>query len=388
MSQKMYTFAILGALLALPAFADPPSDAELQAHRAAESARASAETARESAQAAREKAETARADAQHELEQMRGQMRELSRKMADLSQRMGDVGPRDYAYRYLGDPDRGMIGLVLAPDKDGLRVQAVTPGGPADKAGVRDGDVLLAIDGKKLAGDDAARDTLHDLKIGQHVKLVVAHEGKSRDIALKAERREPADFAYAFGDLHDLAKLGASGWVANDVDGKVRKQVEIAMRRAGDATARAGDRVRFALDNLNFSTPWWGLNLASLNPDLGGYFGTDQGVLVLSADADSFKGLKSGDIVQDVAGHKVTRPEDALRLLREAPTGSEVKVQVLRQRKPLLLSLKTPSFKAIFVPPPPPAPAPPAPPAMPAPPAVPAPAPPPPPPPPDDDEMI
>ena len=58
-----------------------------------------------------------------------------------------------------------MIGLVLAPDKNGLRVDAVTPGGPADKAGVRDGDVLTAIDGKKLAGKDTG-DALRDLKVG------------------------------------------------------------------------------------------------------------------------------------------------------------------------------------------------------------------------------
>ncbi len=112
-----------------------------------------------------------------------------------------------------------------------------------------------------------------------------------------------------------------------------------------------------------------GLNLAALNPDLGGYFGTDKGVLVLSADADTYKGLKSGDVLQDVSGHAVNRPEDALRLLRDAPAGSEVKMQVLRQRKPLTLSLKAPEFKGIFVPPPP---APPVPPAMPAPPAPPA----------------
>jgi hypothetical protein len=129
--------------------------------------------------------------------------------------------------------------------------------------------------------------------------------------------------------------------------------------------------------------PWWGLNLASINPDLGGYFGTDKGVLVLSTD-DSMKDLKSGDVLLDVDGKPVERPEDALRLLREHPSGTEVKVQVLRQHKPLTLSMKTPDYKGIFVPAPPVPPAPPAPPAppgraaMPAPPAPPAPPPPPP----------
>ncbi|MDE2257952.1 MAG: PDZ domain-containing protein, partial [Xanthomonadaceae bacterium] len=355
--------------------ADEP-DATAQARAAAQTARAAAQTARASAEAAQAQAETARVDAQRELDRMRGQMRELSRKMADLSIKLGDVGPRTYAFRYLGDPDRGMIGVVLAPEKDGLRVDAVTPGGPADKAGVRDGDVLVAIDGKALPGEQAS-DTLHDLKVGQSVKLTIRHAGKSREIALKAERREPFDFADAFGKGNLLPP---------DFDRRVQIQVRDAMHHAHDG-----------MRELRLLTPWWGLNLAPLNPDLGGYFGTDKGVLVLSADASAFKGLKSGDVVQDVSGRSVTRPEDALRLLRDAPAGSQVKVQVLRQRKPVVLSLKAPEFKGIFVPPPPP-PAPPAPPAMPAPPApaaapapraMPAPPTPPvPPPPPGDDEML
>jgi len=175
-----------------------------------------------------------------------------------------------------------------------------------------------------------------------------------------------------------------------DFDHRIQLKVHDAMRHAGEG-----------MHALNLLTPWWGLNLAPLNPDLGGYFGTDKGVLVLSADADAYKGLKSGDVLQDVGGHAVNRPEDALRLLRDAPAGSEVKMQVLRQRKPVTLSLKAPEFKGIFVPPPPPAP--PAPPAMPAPPAPPTPAAlptprampappappaPPPPPPSDDDETV
>ena len=378
MLMKMYKYPLIACALALSIAAhaggpDPNEpDAAAQAARdAARSERAAAQTARTSAETARTQAEIARTDAQRQLDQMRGQMRDLSRKMADLSIKLGDVGPRTYAFRYLGDPDRGMIGLVLAPDKNGLRVDAVTPGGPADKAGVHDGDALTAIDGKALAGADAG-DALHDLKIGQSVKLTVLHDGKSREVTLKAERREPFVFSDAFGK---------GGLLPPDFDHQVQMKVHDAMHHAGDG-----------MRELRLLTPWWGLNLAALNPELGGYFGTDKGVLVLSADADAYKGLKSGDVLQDVGGHAVNRPEDALRLLRDAPAGSEVKMQVLRQRKPLTLSLKAPEFRGIFVPPPPPPamPAPPALPALPSPRAMPAPpAPPaPPPPPPDGDETL
>jgi len=313
--------------------------------------------------------------ARKDLEQMRVQMREMSKKMAELSAKLGDVGPRAYAYRYFGDSDRGMIGVVFNDDEQaggkGLRVDAVTPGGPADKAGVRHGDVITSVDGKPVPGGDPGRMSLPlgELKVDQTIKLGVLREGKTLDIAVKAERREPYNMAYSLGDgdMHDFEHLPP------DFEKRIHERVEQAMQRAQIAE-HAGESARHALEHVNFMSPWWGLNLAGLNADLGSYFGADHGVLILSADDDAFKALKSGDVLLDIDGKKVDRPEDALRLLRERPAGSDLKVQVLRQHKTQTLSMKAPDYKGMFIPPPPRppvAPTPPTPPTAPAPPSPP-----------------
>ena len=337
--------------------------------------------------------------ARKDLEQMRQQMREMSKKMAELSARLGDVGPRAYAYRYFADSDRGMIGVVFNDDDQagakGLRVDAVTPGGPADKAGVRHGDVITSVDGKPVSGGDAGRRSLPlgELKVDQTIKLGLLRDGKAMDVAVKAERREPYNMAYALGDgdMHDFEHLPP------DFDKRIHERVEQAMQHAHVAE-RASEGARHAMEHLSFSSPWWGLNLASLNADLGSYFGADHGVLVLSADDAALKSLKSGDVLLDIDGKKVDRPEDALRLLRERPAGSDLKVQVLRQHKTQTLSMKAPDYKGMFIPPPPrppAAPTPPTPPSAPMPPSPPTPraerpaappAPPPPPPPPGDQD--
>ena len=325
--------------------------------------------------------------ARKDLEQMREQMREMSRKMADLSAKLGDVGPRAYAYRYIGDPDRAMIGVVFSDaDYDhthGLRVDAVTPGGPAEKAGLRHGDVITSIDGKAITQDnrDETPRPLKDLKVGQSVKIGIARDGKNSEITVKAERREPFNFAYAFGDNDQFMKLGKlealrqldGDLLPPDFDKHVRERAEMAVKNAHVDNARIAEHAAAAAERVvnrfRFASPWWGLNLSGLNPDLGAYFGTDHGVLVLSADNAALKSLKSGDVLLDIDGDKIEEPEDAFRLLRERRAGDELKVQVLRQHKTISLNMKAPEFKGMFVPPPPPAaaPAPPAPPTPPAP---------------------
>ena len=75
------------------------------------------------------------------------------------------------------------------------------------------------------------------------------------------------------------------------------------------------------------------LELAPLNPDLGQYFGATDGVLVISAPADSALGLKGGDVVLAVDGRKPAGPSHLLRILRSYETGESFKLDILRSHK-------------------------------------------------------
>ena len=315
--------------------------------------------------------------ARRELDSMREQMRELSKKMAVMSARLGDVGPRTYAYRYIGDSERGMIGVALAQESSGVRISAVTPGGPADKAGLHDGDLILSVrgSGEHDVATDAAGITgmLRNLDVGQDITLSLQRGGKNLEVKVKAERREPFNLAYSIDGAEaekvraevDQAMHGALA--LREQAAQIREQAQAAARdaaeqgrdaaeqsRAAAEQARhAAEQGRQAMQQIRYSTPWWGLNLTSLNADLGSYFGTDHGALVLSADAQTAKALKSGDVLIAINGKRIQRPEDAMRILRDADSGTSLKVEVLRQRKTQTLSMPAPQFKSLFVPVPP-----------------------------------
>jgi hypothetical protein len=92
-----------------------------------------------------------------------------------------------------GSGDRGWIGVSVEiqttrDDSGGLTSTAtitdVQAGGPADKAGIRPGDVLISIDG--------AMAVPRNLRTGDTVRVVIRHEGRQRLVTLAAEAR-PAD---------------------------------------------------------------------------------------------------------------------------------------------------------------------------------------------------
>jgi S1-C subfamily serine protease len=82
-----------------------------------------------------------------------------------------------------------------------------------------------------------------------------------------------------------------------------------------------------------YGSPLASLELAPLNPDLGQYFGTSTGVLVVSAPKDSGLSLKGGDVVLAVDGRKPATPSQLLRILRSYERGESFKLDILRKQK-------------------------------------------------------
>ena len=90
---------------------------------------------------------------------------------------------------------------------------------------------------------------------------------------------------------------------------------------------------------------WNGLNLASVDAQLGRYFGTDKGVLVLST-GPSLGQLQAGDVIQRVDGKAVATPRAVMDALRDKPADSSVAVDYLRDRTSGATRIKVPKAMA------------------------------------------
>jgi C-terminal processing protease CtpA/Prc len=342
-------------LFACAASATPP-DASSADRVASEAARAGADAARAGSDAARASADAARAGDEAAREaadakkfaELQARMNDLAQRMAEMSAKIGDQASAS-ALRYLADGKRGMLGVVLDDDAAGLRVGAVTPDGPAERAGIRDGDVITAIDGKPVRNGGES-ELAGRLVAGKPVSLSVLRDGKTLQFHVTPERFQAADWRAlartAQAAARQSARLNSSAYRE-----EIRRSVKEAMKQTEQARAQiAAQWGKGGLLNGRGFGPWWGLNLASLNPQLGGYFGTDRGALVLSVDGNHYPGLQSGDVITAADGHAVAGPEDLMRALQARPGHASSHIEVLRHGKALALDLKLPARSALLPP--------------------------------------
>jgi len=253
---------------------------------------------------ARLQAEEARKQAQKQMQEARKQIQEAMKQYRDVSRLhvLGSFFPR--------------LGLVMKFDASstgagGIAIQGVTPGSPAEKAGLKAGDVVTALDGLPLVevpdgGSESsgrlfskAASAVHRLRPGESVTIEYRRGKESRTAELKMEPK------------------GSRAWSVSSDDWR--------------------GHFRW----LELPDHWQELELVTISPELGQYFGTKQGLLVVRAStADA--NLKPGDVILKIGDEQLSTPTQAVRALRSYEPGKEVPVEILRQKEKRTVAIRLP----------------------------------------------
>lgn len=338
-----------------------------------------------------------------ELEQ---KVEALQRQIDDLQRQLGESGrmwsPLVRGNVHVWAPDsgvtyavfasnRGRLGIIVqtkknpATDSVGAVVQAVTPDGPADDAGVQTGDIITVFNGKRLASvggrapGDVLVDEAQELSPGDTARITFRRNGTTKTVSVVA-RDMGASYIYGFGGSLDSAWGAAAGARAlTDSMMKFRTQtVDSAVKQAMRARVltdsilrlriydsevaktlngakEAMERARVELTPLTRSKVlvtlgqrWSDMELTTLSPDLGSYFGTTHGLLVVHAPSDSSLALKGGDVILKIGDRVPTSPSHAMRIFASYQPGEKIQLEVMRNKKRITLSTTVPSDASGF----------------------------------------
>jgi S1-C subfamily serine protease len=253
--------------------------------------------------------------------------------LAQEPTRAGGTMQGTSSYRYV--TARPHLGFSVntrgaATDTLGARVESVTPGSPAFRAGIRTGDVITHVNGKPLV--TRADPGIRTLSPGFRLLELAAQLNPRDTVALRYRRGRTAGRASLVAEpRRDVAIYYQDQTAPGQEQAmlELRQRVEEARRHT--ITLRDPALLETAM-SYSFA-PFGNLQLAPLNEDLGRYFGTSEGVLVINVARNSSLSLRGGDVVLRVDGRAPEGPAHLLRILGSYGPGEELRLEIFRDRK-------------------------------------------------------
>lgn len=209
-------------------------------------------------------------------------------------------------------------------DERGIIVQSVRKGSPAEKADLKEGDVILQFGGFIVWSSLQFSRLVNETPVDRKVDLVISRDGRQMNLSVQLAERE--------------------GRRAEN------RMLEVFPEDFG----RQGDRFfRFVPPNVpdrgvivpEGRKPRLGLTLQPVPDQLGEFLGVPgkKGALVASVTSGSPSDgkVKSGDVIISADGNDINDPEDLVRYVNSKEEGS-IKLKIIRDKKEIIATVNLP----------------------------------------------
>ena len=196
----------------------------------------------------------------------------------------------------------------------GAVVESLDPDGPAGRAGLKAGDIVVEFDGEAVRSARHLTRLVRESPAGRTVTATVVRGGTRTALELTPVSRP------AFG-----------------LDGQAYRESMRSLEELGrtiDLESMMG---------LSGGRGRLGVTVQPLTPQLAAYFGVKDGLLITSVRDESpaaAGGLKAGDVITTVNGTSVTTQSDLVHVLRSAGENTDAAIELMRERKTVSATVK------------------------------------------------
>ena len=235
-----------------------------------------------------------------------------------------DGGTSSYLGVDIADITKDRMNALKLKEEDGVEVTMVDQDAPAGKAGIKEHDVILSMNGTTIESGAQLRRMIHETPPGRVVSLGLSRDGQPMTIKVQLSDRKK-EFAHFMGPAPGDVHVNIPDVHIPDIDIPSINMVVVT------SSARSG------------------LMVENITPQLGDFFGVKNGdgVLVRSVDKGSraeHAGFRAGDVIVKVNNQPIHDTSDFSHAVRSR-SGNSVNVSVMRDKREQNLTLSLPSPK-------------------------------------------
>ena len=210
---------------------------------------------------------------------------------------------------YMQSVDDELAEKFELTQKYGVFVNEVIDDSPAKEAGIKDGDIIIFLNGQKITDSDELVEILEEKDVDDEVTVKVVRDGDEKDITVTLGVKP--DDKYYYQKYYKSPKL----------------------------------QKKFIHLDVNESTSYMGVVLSDLSRQLGDYFGVKKGrgALITEVEEESpaeKAGLKAGDVIIAIDDETVKDHDDVVELVTEKEAGDQASVKIIRDKKEKVITVE------------------------------------------------
>ena len=218
------------------------------------------------------------------------------------------------------DANHAMLGVTTEKIETGVRIQNITKESSAEKAGLKEGDVITKIDDKKIEDPDDLSKVIREHKPGDKVTVTYLRDKKEQKTTAelgkwKGMKMFDGNTPYQSFDFRDLGDMNFD---------KIMPKLK-GMQVPGQNWSWSGGSPK--------------LGLSVQDTDDG------KGVKVIEVDDESNAdkaGVKEDDVITEVDGKAVNNTDDMVKMIKESKEKNSVMIKLQRNGKTQSIEVKMP----------------------------------------------